>query len=262
MQTVAQNLRFPREIYSDGSGKATAFEGAEEDACEHRSIQPPGVGVAQRRMVAAEEGDVVGQKVLSCVAEGVGGAAFDDTFVEQMREVAVPGDLAEADDYADLRKRGNFGGEVRRAVADFLGCGLVAGRGAADDRANPDLPQLEAVVAADSGGFAGQAELVQDGIHEVAGAVACKWPPRTVGTVGTGREAKDEDACIGITEAGHGLRPVFLIAVGFATRLADASNVGDQSRATGAVCDGLLELAENGEGVDWDRPLGAHVESS
>jgi hypothetical protein len=24
----------------------------------------------------------------------------------------------------------------------------------------------------------------------------------------------------------------------------------------------LLELAENGEGVDWDRPLGAHVESS
>ena len=43
------------EIYSDGSSKATAFEGTEEDAGEHRPIETPGVGIAQRGMVAAEE---------------------------------------------------------------------------------------------------------------------------------------------------------------------------------------------------------------
>ena len=100
---------------------------------------------------------LVGQKVLGAMAEGVGGAAFDDAFVEQMGEVAVPGDLAEADDDANFGERGDFGGEMRRAVADLLWCGLVAGRCAADDRTDPDLAQLEAVVAADGGGLAGQA---------------------------------------------------------------------------------------------------------
>ena len=196
------------------------------------------------------------------MTEGVGGSALDDTFVEQVREVAVPGDLAKADDDVDFWKRGDFGGEMRGAVADLLGCGLVAGRGAADHRTDPDLAQLEAVVTAGGGWFAGQAELMEDRVHEVAGAVAGKWPPRPVGAVSSRREAKDEDAGIGISESGDRFGPVFLVAIGFATRLADAANVGDQSGTTGAICDVLLKLIKNGEGMFWDRPLGAHDVSS
>ncbi len=108
-------------------------------------------------MIAAEQGDAVGQRVLCGVGEGVGGAPGYDSLTEQVSEVAVPGDLAEADDDADLGERGNFGGEVGGTVANLLRGGLVAGRGAADDGADPDLAQLEAVVAADGGGFAGEA---------------------------------------------------------------------------------------------------------
>ncbi len=133
-----------------------AFEGSQEDAGEHRAIEEAGVGVAQGGVVAAEEGDVVRQQVLGPMAKSVGGAAFDDTFVEEVGEVAVPCDFAEADDDADFGEGGNLGGEMRRAVANLYGRGFVAGRGAADDGADPDLAEFKAVVAADGGWFAGQ----------------------------------------------------------------------------------------------------------
>jgi hypothetical protein len=250
------------EIYSDALGEATQFEGTEEYAGEHRSIEATGVGVAQGGVVAAEQSDLVGQEVLGSMAEGVGGAPFDDAFVKQMREVAVPGDLTQADDDADLGECGDLGRQVRRTVANLLRRGFVAGRGATDDRTDPDLAQLEAVVAAGGGWFTGQAEFVKNRVHEVAGAVAGERTPRPVGSVGARSEAEDEDAGVGIAESGDRFRPVFLIAVRFATRLADATNVGDESRAASAICDVLLQLIEHGEGMFWDRPLGGHEESS
>ena len=104
---------------------------------EHGTVEAAGVGVAEGGVVAAEEGDAVGKEVLGGVGEGEGGAAFDDSLLEQMGEVAVPGDLTEADDDADSGQSGDFGGEMGGAVADFLRGGLVAGRGAADDGADP-----------------------------------------------------------------------------------------------------------------------------
>jgi hypothetical protein len=87
-------------------------------------------------VVAAQQGDVVGQSIFGPVTEGVGGAALDDALVEQVGEVAVPGDLAKADDDADLWKCSDLRREMGGTIADLLRRGLVAGRGAADDRAN------------------------------------------------------------------------------------------------------------------------------
>ena len=103
---------------------------------------------------------------------------------------------------------------------------------------------------------------MEDGVHEVAGAVAGKRPARSVGSVGAGREAKNEDARVRIAESGNRFGPVFLVAVRLATRLANATNVGDESRAPRALCDVLLKLIQDGEGMFCDRPLGAHEESS
>jgi hypothetical protein len=254
----AQNLEFRRSKVINALGETAEFEGTEEDAREHRTIEAASIGVAQRGVIAAEEGDVVGQRVLGPVGEGVGGAALDHGFVQQVGEVAIPGDLAEADDDADLGERCDLRGEVRRAVANLLRGGLVAGRGAADYGADPYLPQLETVVAADGGGFAGQTEFVEDGVHEIAGSVAGKGTAGAVGSMGAGSETEDEDAGVGIAEAGNGPGPVFLVAVGFAAGLADATDIGDEARTTGAVGDVLLDLTEDGEGRLWNRPLGAH----
>ncbi len=227
-------------------GEAGEFEGAEEDVGEHRTIEAAGVGVAEGGVVAAEEGEAVGEEVLGAVGEGEGGAAFDDSLPEEMGEVAVPGDLAEADDDADFGEGGDLGGEVGGAVADLLGRGLVAGRGAADDGADPELAELEAVVAADGHGFGGEAEFVEDGVHEVAGAVAGEGAAGAVGSVGAWGEAEDEDAGVAVAEAGDGLGPVLLVAVGFAAVLADAAAVVAEPGAAGAGDDGVLELVENG----------------
>ena len=135
---------------------------------------------------------------------------------------------------------------MRGAIADLLRCGLVAGRSAADDGADPELAQLEAVVATNGDGLAGEAKLVEHRVHEVAGAVAGEGAAGAVGSVGTGSEAEHEDAGVGVAEAGNGFGPVFLVAVGLAARLANAADVVDKPRTARAGDDVFLHLIEDG----------------
>ena len=168
--------------------------------------------------------------------------ASDDASVEKIGEVAVEGDLAEADDDTDAGEGLDFIGQVRGAVADLLWERLVSGRGAADDGGDPGVAELEAVIAGDGLGLAGQAKVVQDGVHEVAGAVSGKGAAGAVGPVGSRGEAEDEDAGEGVAEAGNGTRPVGLILVGAAFDLADASAVVAEASATFAGYDGIVNL--------------------
>ena len=73
------------------------------------------------------------------------------------------------------------------------------------------MSQLEAVVAGDGAGFAGEAEFVEDGVHEVAGAVAGEGSAGAVGSVGAGGEAEDEDSGAGVAKARNGAGPVGLV---------------------------------------------------
>lgn len=66
------------------------------------------------------------------MAEFVGRAAGDDTGLDEVGEVGVPSDFAEADDDADLGEGGDFGCEVWGTVPQFVWGGLVAGRCAAE----------------------------------------------------------------------------------------------------------------------------------
>ncbi len=153
----------------------------------------------------------VGEKIFGAVGEAVLGLAGDDAGFEQEGEVAIEGDLSEADDDTDARQGVNFSGKVGGAVADLLGARLVAGRGAAYDGGDPGVAKLEAVVAVGGARFAGEAEFVQDGVHEVAGAVAGEGSAGAVGTVGAGGEAEDEDAGPGVAKARDGSGPVGLV---------------------------------------------------
>ena len=166
-------------------GRSDKLQGTEKDARKHRTIEAAGICVAEGGVVAAKEGDAVRQEVFDGVAKGEGGAALDDSLFEEVGEIAVPCDLAEADDDADFGECGDFGCEVNAAVADLLRGWLIAGRGAADDRADPELAELEAILAVDGDGFAGKAELVEHGIHEVAGAIAGEGAAGAVGSVGS-----------------------------------------------------------------------------
>ena len=102
--------------------EAGEFAGADEDAGEHGAVQAAGVGVAERGVVAAEERDAVGKLVLGAVGEDEGCPAFDDARADEVCEVAVPGDLAEADYDFDLRQQGDL---IREVVIPTERSGVV-----------------------------------------------------------------------------------------------------------------------------------------
>jgi hypothetical protein len=130
------------------------------------------------------------------------------------------------------------------AVTDLLRERFVARRGATDYGGDPGVAKLEAVVAGDSERFGGKTEIVEDGVHEVSGAVAGEGTAGAVGTVGAGSESKDQDPCAWISEAGDRARPVGLVLVGAATGFADSAAIVSESRTAFAGDDGLVNLLE------------------
>ncbi len=85
---------------------------------------------------------------------------------------------------------------------------------------------------------------MQDGIHEVAGAIAGEGTAGAVGSVGARGEAEDEDAGSGIAKAGDGEGPVGLIDVGATFGLAYAAAVVAETGAAFTGDDGLMNLPE------------------
>ncbi len=239
-----------REVFVSG-GEAGQLASADEDSGEHGSVQAAGVGVAQGWVIAGEQMDAVGHGVFGSVGEAEGGPGADDLCVKEVSQEAVPGDLSEADDDPNASQGGELVGEVLAAVTNLLREGLVAGRSAADDGGDPGVAKFEPIVARGAGGLVGEAEFVEDGVHEVSGAVAGKRTTGAVGTMGAGSESKDQDAGAWIPEARNGTGPVGLIEVGTAAGFADGGAEGAQARTTLAEDDllpDLLKLSLFGEG--------------
>jgi hypothetical protein len=187
---------------------------------------------------------------LGAVGEAVLGFAADDAGVEQIGEIAIEGDLSQADDDTDAWQGMDFSGQMGGAVANLLGERLVAGWGAADDGGDPGVTQLEAVVAGDGAGFAGEAKLVQDGVHEIAGTVAGEGAAGAVGSMGSWGEAEDEDSCSWVAKAGYGAGPVGLVVIGTPFGFADAAAVDAKTGAAFTGDDGFVNLLE-----EWERTL-------
>ena len=186
----------------------------------------------------------VGKTIAGAVGEAVFGFACDDAGVKQVGKIAVEGYLAEAYDDADARQSLNLIRQVSGAVANLLGVRLVAGRGAANDGGDPGMAELQAIFAGDGAGFGGEAELVQDGIHEIARAVSGEGAAGAVGSMGAGGEAEDEDPRAGVAKAGYRAGPVGLVDVGAAFGLAYAAAVVAKPGAAFAGDDGLMNLLE------------------
>jgi hypothetical protein len=232
----------------DLDGEASQFPCPQEDTCEHGAVEAAGVGVAQGWVVAGEKVKAVGQGVLGSMGEAVGGFGDDHAGVLKMGHVAIEGDLAETDDDADAGEGFDFGGKVRGAVADLLWGGFVSGRGAANDGGDPGVTELEAVVVGGACGLAGEADFVQDGVHEVAGAVAGEGAAGAVGSVGAGGETEDENAGARVAKAGYGAGPVGFVLVCPAFGFTDAPAVVAEARATFTGDDGVANLME-----EWGR---------
>ncbi len=108
------------------------------------------------------------------------------------------------------------------------------------------MTQLETVVTRDAFGLVGEAELVQDRVHEVAGAVAGEGPAGAVGSMSSGSKAENEDAGVGVSKAGDWARPVGLILIGAATGFSYAFAVFAEAGTALAGDDALAYLLKSG----------------
>src|SRR5260221_12415415 len=97
---------------------------------------------------------------------------------------------------------------MRGAVGELVRERFVVGWGAADGGGDVQFFQLQAVVAIGGGRLGGESGFVEGRVHEFSGGVAGEGAAGTVGAVGSGSEAEDDDARLGISEAGDGLAPV------------------------------------------------------
>lgn len=228
--------------------KAGQLPRSKKDLDEHGSIQPTGVGISERGMIRGQQVQSVGKQIMRTMRKLVLGFTSYDTGVQQMREVAVEGDLSQTHNNANAWQSGDLGGKMFGAVANLLRLGLVSGRRATDDRGYPGVAQLEAVVACDGAWFASQAELVQDRIHKVAGAVASKGPACAIGSVGAGREAKNQNAGARIAKAGNRTGPVGLIKIGATSGLSNTSAILAKPGAAFTGDDGVVNLLEEFRG--------------
>src|SRR5271157_5473322 len=142
--------------------------GAAEDGKKHGAGELAGVGVLQGWMIAGDEGERAGQCVLGGVAEDEAGAGRDLAGAELVAEEAVKGDLAQADDDAQVVEQAEFLVEPGRAITQLLGSGFVGRRGAMSDGGDPEAAEFHAVVAGDGPGLRGKTGLMEDGIEKVA----------------------------------------------------------------------------------------------
>src|SRR5437868_7617953 len=158
-----------------------------------------------------------------------------------MIEVAVEGNFAQHEHDLQLLQSFHLAIKKRRAVSELLSGRLVVRRSATSNGGDVDIAQLQAIAAVSGRGLRGKAHFVQDGIHEVAGAIPGEWTAGAVGAVGAGSKSEDQHSRFRITEAGHWLSPVLPVHIGAALLPSDLLAVRDQARAAGAGNDLLVE---------------------
>lgn len=193
-------------------------------------------------MIGGEKMQSIGKNVFCAVGETIRGFAIDNACVQKVCEIANEGNFSETDDHSNPRQRLDLAGKVAGAVANLLWKGFIAGRCTADDGSDPCVAKLETVFSRSPSRLAGKTQFVEDGIHEGSGAVTRERTTGTVGSVGSGSEAKDEDACAGISKARDRTSPIGLVLIGAASGLAYTSTVIAKPRAAFAIHDRVVGL--------------------
>ena len=152
-------------------------------------------------MITSQKVQTVWQDVFGSVGKAVVGFASDGAGLQQIGHVAIEGNLSQADNNSNLWQGFNLCSQVNRAVANLLRCGFISRRGTAHDRGNPGVAEFQAIIAMSASWLAGEAQLVQHRIHEIAGAISSKGAARSIGSMRAGSKPKDENTGAGIAKS-------------------------------------------------------------
>ncbi len=193
------------------------------------------------------------QLVFGSMVEPVSRPPRDRSLSQHVGQIAIPGNLSEADDHPHLRERIKFRSQVSSASSNLLGGGFVGGRRAANHGRDIGMAQPQAILAMRCRWLRREAERVQHRVHEIAGAVSRKGASGTIRSVGAGCQSQNENPGTGVAETGYWPRPVSLIPVGTASRLPDCGAVAAKSRAELAGDNLVLNLDQQVFHSGWGK---------
>ena len=155
----------------------------------------------------------------------------------------VPRKLAEAEHGRDLRQGVPLRKQMGLTARELFWRRFVVGRCAPDGGGDEGIAQLESVRDVSRDGFVGKPAGVhrrQQKIARATDAIAGEHASCSVGAVGGRRQADDQEAGVGIAEAGDGAPPVDLVSEGSTLLEGDALTVTPQSRTPLARDDGAM----------------------
>ncbi len=153
-----------------------------------------------------------------------------------------------------LRQRGELGREIRVALADFGGKGLVVRRQAFDRVGDARVDEPQRVASAKRLGFAAETEVEQGSIEQNAGIVAGEGPPRGIGAMLPGRKPDDDQSRLAIPERRYGMAEI--------PRMIASDGVEEPRQAGTAATAEIVGCSGERGGSDGDGAVGAssHVE--
>ena len=186
-----------------------------EHRVQHRRRELPRVGVLTAGVVAADQHLPARQVVGECMSE-LRTRPDVHAAVLQQPQVGVEADLAQRDDDADARERGDLGVEMRQTTDDLFRRWLVVGRRAAHGGGDERVAQPQAVVRMLRRRDVRETGAVQRGHQEIAGAagaVAGEDAAGAIRAVSRRREADDQQPRARVAETGNGFAPVDLVAI-------------------------------------------------
>lgn len=106
------------------------------------------------------------------------------------------------------------------------------------------MTEFEPVVAGYTCRLVGEAQLVENGIHEGSGTIAGERTPCAVSSMRTGSKTKDEHPCARVAKAGNRPSPVGLVLVSTSPGFADAAAVVAEARTALAIDDRFANLLQ------------------
>lgn len=207
--------------------------GALPNLIEHFRRQSARLGVLQTGMVGTQN---PGQAIIEFMKNPMPkpDLFFGQTGKQRQFQQPIQSNFSQNHDPLQKGQQSQFPDQPGLAYFELLWSRLVGWRSAAAHRRHPAFAQLHPIAAGSAFRLGGKPSPIERWIKKVARAVAGKHPACSVGAVRSGRQAKNEKACLGITKPRHRFAPIVPVAKRPPFGSRDFFPPGDQPLASAA----------------------------
>ena len=139
---------------------------------------------------------------------------LDCSPILQDAQICIKRDFSQRDYDLDIGEQLQFTFEEWTAVAQFAGRGLIPWRRAMGRRGDPDIAELQTIIAHAGSPVGWQIPpYLKRSVQELAGTISGKHTSTTISTMGGGRQTKNQQPRPGIAEGWNRFTPVAPVQV-------------------------------------------------